>query len=149
MPHFTVTAELNTPSADFDGTRFDRFLTALEPWHIAVGTSPYGNAEAVLTVPADDTMQAAAAALAFLRQTGEAILRLEVLSEDVADARAEDVEVPDLVDPAGAGEIIGVSRVAVIGMVERGELPAERFGQRGTAIARRNAERLRDRRLAK
>jgi len=143
MNHYTITAELTTRSAELDGQRLDHLLTELEPWHAAVGTSPYGYAEIRMSIAADDLLQALATARATLATTGEQMLRVDVIDEALGDAREGDDQIPALVDPPEAAEIIGVSRPTVLAMIERGELSHARVGQRGTVIARASAEKVR------
>ena len=149
MTDYTVTFETAERSDNLGGERLDALLRELEPWHVAVGTSPHGFVETRMTVPADDLLQAVAVARVAIASTGHSPTRVEVIEHDLGEAREEDERIPDLVDPPEAARIIGVSRPAVVGMIERGELVHAPLGQRATAILRSSAERLRDARAVR
>lgn len=149
MNDYTVTAELQDRSSDLVGDQLNALLLSLEPWHVAIGSSPYGHAELRITVPSHDLLQAIATARTILASTKAALVSLHVIEADTGERREQDESIPDIVDPQEAADIIGVSRPAVIGMLDRGELPFARVGQRGTVIPRSAAKRLRDTRAAR
>lgn len=148
MPHYTVTAELTERATATTAERADQLVDALSPWHAAVGPSPYGYTEIRATIPADNLLQATATAAAILAHAQLELVHLDTVEVKLGEQRDADVQIPDLVDPPEAAEIIGVSRPTVLAMIERGELVHTRIGQRGTAIARASAEQARDARAA-
>lgn len=146
---YSVDIEFSIDSAKLDGRQLDNLLEGLAAWHPAVGTSPYGKAEVTLSVLAEDVPQALATLRAVLFTLDVEAVRVEVVEERLADSRKGSEHVPDLVTPKEAGDVLGVTRPAVLGMIERGELPRIKIGERGTAIPLTAVKRLKDRRSSR
>lgn len=117
-------------AAALDAAAAEQLLDALPDHHAAVGRSPFGRAEVILTLPAESVRQAATTALALVADAGGDVIALEVLTTADFDRRlGVDVgHIPELVSVTEAAAALGVTRQAVLQRIESGSLPATRIG---------------------
>lgn len=107
----TYNAAIEVDAHDGDA---DELMDALEQYHPAVGTSPRGWLEVRISVPAENLVQACVTAATVVESfTGAAAIAAEVMTEDEFDARQGFTTEPDIITPAEAAEILGVSRERV------------------------------------
>lgn len=120
--------EIETRHRDHDDA--DAWVERLAPWHGVVTAGPTGNLVVVLSLPAEDLVQACATGLAVLRDQGlPPGLAVTAQPESLRDERAGWSPVPELLSLAEAGERLGVSRQRVLQMIDSGKLPAVRVGK--------------------
>lgn len=130
--HFTATIETDNADA-FTDEQLEAAIDALSHVAGAIATSSHGNREATITLPADTIAQAAQLALTTVTPIlGGDVLRFEILPEETADARRDDVDIPELVTITEAAEILGTSRQAVHKRVRSGSIPSVRIGNSQT-----------------
>lgn len=152
MTYIPFHAELEYDTAPGSITRdqLDELIDALDLHDAAVSYSLAGRLGILVTVPAHDLASAARLATQqvglivehHLAVPAAALVRLEVTTEGEFDAR--DVtpgEVPALVSPEQAAELLGVTRQRVLQMVSEGKFrTAQRVGDRTTVLARAEVE---------
>lgn len=124
--NYNATALLRERYDRLNEEGIDEIIDALIDYHPAVNCGVDGRAEVVITLPAETLGQAERTALAVLGELSP--VGLEVLPTEVWDARADAVEIPELVSVAEAAEMLGVSRQAVSQRIKSGSLPARRVG---------------------
>jgi excisionase family DNA binding protein len=125
MPDFNIVAEVDinpTPK------RAEGWMDALADYSPAVGRTPRGRAELIITIPARSLEQAINTGLAILSRAAGQLAAFAVLATSDFDARSEDVPLPQLVGATEAAEIVGVSRQRIQQMADAGQLPHTRVG---------------------
>lgn len=123
---YTATIETDNTTPLTPDT-IDTILETLTPHHAAIGTTPDNTREATLTITATTINTAAAlAADTAAAALGGTVIRIDIQPTERADIRR--TPLPDLVGPAEAATILGVSRQAVHKRVERGTLRSVRIG---------------------
>ena len=126
--NYTATVELDIRD-DGTGDRDDNIISALEAYSPAVGRSPLGNIEVVVTVPAATLTQAAQTISSVIAEgIGATILSIELMSVDEYSRRVGIVPMPELVSVTTAAEIAGVSRQAILSRLESGSITGEKVG---------------------
>ena len=121
-------------------TEVDHALEQL-PALSAVVADTHGHPDVLLTIGADDVVQAAALGVAVIeRATARTVTAVQVIPTDVWDARQGFVPIPELIGATEAATLLGVSRQRVAQLVDEGKLPARRAGNalvfaRGTVEA--------------
>ena len=124
--NFNATATLRWPLARMGEDQTDPILDQFADYGPAINAGATGQAEVVITFPADSLQQAVSTAAALfgpLRPVG-----LEVIPTALWDKRADAVPVPALLSVSEVADQMGVSRQAVLQRIESGSLPATRVG---------------------
>jgi len=136
MTHYTVEVEVARRGEPTEA-EIDAAMDDLAAFGGSFGATPRGWWNARMTFPADSMHQAALTAQRVAENAlhGDAI-RVEVMTEEEADARDADVPVPDLIGTTEAASILGVSEARVRQMIGEGRLAAHRVGERGIALVR-------------
>lgn len=107
----------------------------------AVIADTHGHPDVLLTIGADDVVQAATLGVAVIeRATTRTVTALQVVPTEVWDARQGFVPIPELIGATEAAALLGVSRQRIAQLVDEGKLPARRAGNalvfaRGTVEA--------------
>lgn len=127
---YNVRAEVTT---DLAPAAAARLLEQLDGYHPAVGRSPFGRTEVIISLPAESVRQALMTATAVLEDAigvSQDIVSLEVLTTADFDRRLGlDIgHIPELVSVTEAAAALGVTRQAVLQRIESGSLPATRIG---------------------
>lgn len=126
--NYTATVELDIRD-DGTGDRDDGIIDALDAYSPAVGRSPLGYIEVVLTVPAATLTQAAQTITSVIAESvGATILSIEIMSVDEYSRRVGVKPMPELVSVTAAAEIAGVSRQAILARLETGSIAGEKVG---------------------
>lgn len=123
---YNATALLGVRLSQLGDTRTDDMIDHLSPYSPAIGASPTGHAEVVITFPAENLQQAihtATAVLHLLQPIG-----LEVVPTEVWDQRSDLQPMPNMLSVSEAADILRVSRQAILQRIESGSLPATRIG---------------------
>ena len=135
---YQVDAELSgKPLTD---TEADHALEQL-PGLSAVIADTHGHPDVLLTIGADDVVQAATLGVAVIeRATTRTVTAVQVVPTEVWDARQGFVPIPELIGATEAAALLGVSRQRIAQLVDEGKLPARRAGNalvfaRGTVEA--------------
>lgn len=126
MTTYNATATLNLPITRIPPAALDAILDELAGHHPAVVAGPTGEAEIVITLPADDLTQAIATARALL--TRHRPIGLEVIPTDMWDKRQDTAPVPELLSVTDAANRLGTTRQAVLQRIETGSIPATKVG---------------------
>jgi excisionase family DNA binding protein len=107
----------------------DDLLDALAPYHPATGRGVRGHVAAIITLPAENLVQATRTALAVAEDAIAAeVLAIEVLPTAEFDARNGLDPLPELLSVTEAAERLGVSRQAVLQRLESGSLAGTKVG---------------------
>jgi len=107
----------------------DRVIEALAGFGPVVSRLSTGQAELIITVPADNLRGAITTALALARDaTGVEALGLEVITTAEFDRREGLAPMPELLSVTQAATRLGVSRQAVLQRLDAGTLSGERVG---------------------
>lgn len=126
---YAATIELNSRATP---ARIDDTVKALEGFHPVAGPSPRGRVKVVISLPAAGLQQAVTLALALVeRATGAAAGAVEVMTSEEFDSRAAAppaADLPALVSVTEAADMLGVTRQAVLQMIDRGKMPARQAG---------------------
>jgi excisionase family DNA binding protein len=123
---YNATATLMRPFAKMTDNETDDMLDHLAAYHPAIGVGPIGEAEIVITFPAEtlaQALQTASAVLAEYRPVG-----FEVIPTEVWDRRVGLESIPELLSVAQAASKLGVTRQAVLQRINAGSLPARKVG---------------------
>jgi len=128
---YNLTVEI---TSRFTADVAEELLDALADYHPAVGRSPRGRVEVIVTLPAADLRQAIATGLAVLERAAHPakVTCVEAMTTKEFDARTDalnPVEIPELVSITEAADALGVSRQAVHQRIEAGTLPAAQIGK--------------------
>lgn len=121
-------------------TEADHALEQL-PGLSAVIADSHGHPDVLLTLGADDVVQAATLGVAVIeRATARTVTAVQVIPTEAWDARQGFVPIPELIGATEAAALLGVSRQRVAQLVDEGKLPARRAGNalvfaRGTVEA--------------
>lgn len=132
MEMYNVTIELDVAAdemIDDDGNladAFDQTLTDLADYHTVLTRSMFGNAELIMSLPAEDPWQATTTVRALV-STLPATRRVVIETSADFDRRA-DVELYPLLSVTEAAEKLGVTRQAVLQRIDAGSLPAVKIG---------------------
>lgn len=123
---YQIDAELTgKPLTD---TEVDHALDGL-PGMSAVISDSHAHPDILLTISADDVVQATALAVAVIeRATARTVTAVQVMPTEVWDARQGFVPVPELIGATDAAALLGVSRQRIAQLVDEGKLPARRAG---------------------
>jgi excisionase family DNA binding protein len=123
---YNATASLKKQFARMDEDETDTILDRLAAYHPAIGAGLNGEAEIVITLPAETLEQAwqtASAVLAKYHPVG-----LEVIPTEIWDQRVGLEPIPELLSVTQTAEKLGVTRQAVLQRIESGTLPARKVG---------------------
>lgn len=145
--HFVVTIE--TAERIQGDSDIDQVMDALADFGVAIGDADAAGSQITVTIPADDLEQAARLALSLIRPLATPLAITEALPEEIRDAREGWTPVPDLVDVAGAAQILGMTPQWVRQLIDAGTLPATTAGTRATVLPRSAVEALAKARNAK
>lgn len=137
--HFVVLIE--TTERIHTDTDIDQVMDTLADFSVAIGDADAAGSEITVTVPADDLEQAVRLALSLVRPLATP-LAVDALPEEVRDAREGWTPVPDLVDVAGAAQILSMTPQWVRQLIDAGTLPATTAGTRATVLPRSAVEAL-------
>lgn len=108
----------------------ERLVGELAGFHPAAGVDDVGRLELVVSLPAESARTAAVAGLAVIEAAaGRPVVAAQVLAAAEFDVRNGAESLPELVGVSEAAELLGVSRQAVLQMVEAGRLPSGRAGK--------------------
>lgn len=111
-------------------TDVDGWMALLEQYHGSPGMSVRGFRSAGVFLPAESLAQAATTAAAVVSSLyGAAAVACEVMTEKEFNAREGFEDLPELVSVTEAGELLGVSRQAVLDRIRRGTLQATKVGE--------------------
>lgn len=135
MEHFTAEVEV-ARRGDLSLDEIDTAMDALAEYAPALGVTPRGHQVARITFPADTIAQAAVTAARVVGAALGDVVRIDVMPEHEADARAGEVPVPELLSTPEAAELLGVSQQRVRQMIDEGKLAAHRVGERAIALVR-------------
>lgn len=135
MEHYTAEVEA-ARRGRMTPEQVDRYMDALAAYSPTLAETPRGNFAARLTIPADSIRQAAQTALAVAEDALGDIIRLDLMTEEEADAREGDQRVPDLIGVTAAAAILDVSPQRIRQMIEEGKIAAHRVGDRAYAIVK-------------
>lgn len=125
---YTATIELDIRD-DGTGDRDEDIVEVLAPYSPAVGRSPLGYIEVVVTIPAASLTQAAQSITAVVADhIGATILSIELMTEAEYSRRVGVKPMPELVSVTAAAEIAGVSRQAILARLETGSIAGEKVG---------------------
>ncbi len=107
----------------------------------AVIADSHGYPDVLLTIGADDVIQATTLGVAVIeRATARTVTAVHVMPTETWDARQGFVPIPELIGATEAATLLGVSRQRIAQLVDEGKLPARRAGNalvfaRGTVEA--------------
>lgn len=136
MKHYTAEVEVSrrgNPTPD----EVDQAMDTLAGYAPSISVTPRGYRAARITFPADTIAQAATTALAVTTAAiGGDVVRLELMTEEEADAREGTATLPELVGVTEAADILDVSPQRVRQMIDEGKLAAHRVGSRSFALIR-------------
>ena len=124
---YNATAILAQSFAQMSDDELDSILDDLAAYHPAVGAGYLGQAEVVITLPAQTLAQAtqtASAVLNLLHPIG-----LEVITTESWDRRLGVASMPELLSVSEVAQRKGISRQAVLQRIVSGTLPAHRVGK--------------------
>lgn len=149
MNHYSIYIELDIPSPN------PETITELHGWLVdrgfqnaAVGTSPAGRLDVLVTALGDGLSMAQATTLAIVQQlAGAAAVYTENMTEEEFNARQGFTPIPDLVSVSEAADRLGISRQRVLQMVETGAFRSARKVGNTLVIAATEVERKRSVRL--
>lgn len=110
-------------------------VDALADYHPVGARNDLGNAEIIISLPAENLRQACAIALSAVDTAGAEPVGVQILPADEFDRRASLPTIPDIVSVTEAAQILKISRQAVLQRIDRGTIPARRVGH-DYAIAR-------------
>ena len=122
---FVVTVET---THDVDEDVADAWVDQLQAWHGVVSHGAGGHLVVTVTLPAESLASAAATGVIIVEWLAPALV-VEVMPENVWDARQEWTPMPKLLGVSEAAERLGVSRQRVLQLIDAGGLPAERVGK--------------------
>lgn len=126
MQDYNAVIELNIKATR---ERTEAAVEGLAGFSPAAGTTQRGRLELTITVPATALHLATMTALALVEQaTGATAAAVQAMTTQEFDARPAGAELPQLVSVTEAADILGVSRQAVLQMIDRGKLPAQQAG---------------------
>lgn len=123
---YQVDVELAGP--ELSAAEAERAMDALPHLSAAIGWNG-GHSDVIITVNADDVVQAGVVGVAAIeRATGRTVAVLAVVPTKMWDERQDFLPVPELVGASEAAEILGVTRQRIAQLVEEGKVPAQRAG---------------------
>ena len=129
MTTYNATATLNTPITRIPPAMLDAILDELTGHHPAVVAGPTGEAEIIITLPADNLTQAITTANTLLtRHARHRPIGLEVIPTDLWDKRQGTAPMPELLSVTDAANRLGTTRQAVLQRIETGSIPATKVG---------------------
>lgn len=123
---YNASVEL-TASPD-DETVVARIFDQLAEHHVAIGATPTGGMDVILTLEATNLRQATVTALALVQAAGLVASGISVLPTTEFDIRAGMANVPPLLSLVQVAERLNVSRQAVLSRIKHGTLPGVRVG---------------------
>ncbi len=131
MRHYVVEVQTteHKPSPD----RAEELMSTLADYQPVVGTTVGRHVQITITVPATSLGQAVHTALAVIERCATPSAITAVPEQD-REAHQRWVELPELVGVTEAGTILGISRQAVLGLVDRGQLPGRHVTTKIVAI---------------
>lgn len=131
MKHYVVEIQTteHAPSPD----RADELTNALIDYQPVVGTTVGRHLLITITVPATSLRQAVHTALALLERCATPTA-ITAIPEHDRPAHQAWVELPELVGATEAGRMLGITRQAVLGLVDRGQLPGRHVTTKLIAI---------------
>jgi len=125
MKSFNATVELTLPAGQITEEIGDDLIERFIDWHPAIGVSPLGRAELIITLPAETFTQAASTVAALT--AGLEIVRTTVETTEDFDRRSL-AELPPLLSVTEAADTLGLTRAGVQKRILAGTLPAVRVG---------------------
>lgn len=141
---YNIRLDYDLPPTEESG---DALVSALEAFSPAAGPSETGSTDVWITVHAAGIRQAIATGLALSRTASDAsLLGFEVISTAEFDRRQLVTDVPKLIGSDEAGELLGISRQAILKKFAAGEIPGSRVGDRTVVFALQTIEKLAERR---
>lgn len=131
MRQYVVEARTTEHAPNLD--RADEVTNALSDYQPVVGTTVGRHLLITITVPATSLRQAVHTALAILEPCAT-LTAIIAIPEHDRPAHQAWVELPELVGATEAGRILGITRQAVLGLVDRGQLPGRHVTTKFIAI---------------
>lgn len=136
MKHHAVYVELDVKQPTTEKIEEVRDFLHQLGYSPAVGTSPAGRLDVLLSVPADSVYMATARGVVAAQQhAGAAAVVIESRDADEYDALQGFIQIPDLVSVSEAAEILQVSRQRVQQMIDAGQFITARKVGKSTVLA--------------
>lgn len=135
-------AHIELRDRDVSEQRCVALVDKLHDYHAAVGASPRGWLSFQISVPGESFSQATTTALAVAAAAvpGVEVIHADIMTEAEFDALNGFVPVPELVSVTEAAEMRGVSRQAILQMIDEGRLPSATKVGKTIVIARSDVE---------
>jgi hypothetical protein len=137
MTEYNVRLEYQMPPTEESG---DLLVDTFKTFHPSAGPVGNGNIDVWLTVNGVDAYYVVQIATALAGKVQRPLIALEVLPTADFDRREGLTPVPELIGADDAGEILGISRQAVLKRYATGNLPGHRIGDKVIAFVRRDVE---------
>lgn len=131
MKHYVV--EVQTTEHGPKPDRADELMNALADYQPIIGTTVGRHVQITITVPATTLGQAVHTALAVIQRCATPTAITAVPEHD-REAHQSWIELPELVSVSEAGKILGITRQAVLGLIDRGQLPGRHVNTKIVAI---------------
>jgi predicted DNA-binding transcriptional regulator AlpA len=137
MTDYNIRLEYQMPPTEESG---DLLVETFKTFHPAAGPVGNGNIDVWLTLPGVDAYDVSQIATGLATKVQRPLVALEVLPTADFDRREGLTPVPELIGADEAGDILGISRQAVLKRYSTGALPGHRIGEKVIAFTRRDVE---------
>ena len=109
-------------------TDIDRYIEALNTYHVAVSNPRAGEGQIILTIPANTLTQAIQTTQAIATSAGITIDALTIETTERFDTLANEIPMPKLISVTEAAQLLKVSRQAILQRITAHTIPATKIG---------------------